>query len=236
MDDIFAKEESIVKNSEQLLVSKVFSSPEDEENYEKLLDEYRKMLKQVRSLVKMADMMQWKLNSMSSQLERLSNIDELTGLFNRRFFNETYEKEWRNATRLQSPLGILMADIDFFKSYNDTFGHLQGDWCLKKIAQTIKESVKRPRDFVSRFGGEEFIVLLPDTDLEGCAVAAERILGNIASLDISRSLDDSEGKVSISIGISAMIPNGTMGVSTLLHQVDEALYRAKRAGRNCYKV
>ena len=233
MDDIFAKEEKIIIEAEKLMESKSFTSVTDEALYGNLLDEYRKMLKQVRSLIKLGDMMQGQLNALTSKLDELSKIDELTGLSNRRSLNETYQKEWLSAVRSQTSLGILMIDIDYFKTYNDTFGHLQGDWCLQKIAHTIQESIKRPRDFVARFGGEEFIVLLPNTSLDGCSFAAERILSNIESLNIPNSFGDSPEKVSVSIGIGAMMPTKDMEPEILLHVVDEALYRAKNDGRNC---
>jgi len=233
LEDIFAKEEKIIIQAEKLMESKAFTTAADEALYGRLLDEYRKMLKQVRSLVKMADMMQGQLSALSSKLEGLSNIDELTGLSNRRFLNETYQKEWCSAVRSQTTLGFLMIDIDYFKMYNDTFGHIQGDWCLQEIAHTIKQSVKRPRDFVARFGGEEFVVLLPDTALSGCSCAAERILSDVRSLSIPASLVNSNGKVTVSIGMGALIPNKNMESDILLHMADQALYRAKNDGRNC---
>ena len=234
MDDIFEKEERIITEAEKVLVSKGFTST-TEELYRKLLDEYKKLLKQVRSVVKMSDMMQGKLNSMASELEKLSNIDELTNLYNRRFFNDEYQKEWNNALRSQSSLGMLIIDIDYFKKYNDTYGHLQGDRCLQEIANTIKRVVKRPRDFVARFGGEEFVVLLPDTDSNGCVWIAEKVLASIRALNISNSLEISSDKVSVSIGLGVVIPNVDMELETLLQIADKALYCAKKDGRDCFR-
>jgi diguanylate cyclase (GGDEF)-like protein len=236
MDDIFSKEEKIITVAEELLASNAIVSETDAELYGKLLDEYRKLLKQMRSMVKLSDIMQRKLNSMTGELEKLSNIDELTGLYNRRFFNDTYQKEWNNAVRMQSPVGILMADIDYFKKYNDKYGHLQGDKCLQRIASSIKEAVKRPRDLVARFGGEEFIVLLPDTDLRGCVFVAGRILTIVEALDFPGAPEASGAKVSVSVGIASAVPENEMKLEALVLAADKALYRAKEDGRNCFRA
>ncbi|MEL7657817.1 MAG: GGDEF domain-containing protein, partial [Bacillota bacterium] len=124
--------------------------------------------------------MQSKLNSMSGELEKLSQIDGLTGLYNRRYFNEIYQKEWQNAIAAGTALGAMMIDIDYFKVYNDTFGHLAGDVCLQKIAASIETAVKEFNAYVGRFGGEEFIVLLPDSDIEKCTGIAEKIMYHIS--------------------------------------------------------
>lgn len=232
MEDLFAHEEEVIKEAKRVLAAAEFDSPADAARYERLLDEYRKLLKQIRTMVKMSDKVQWKLSSLSNDLEVLSNADELTGLYNRRFFNEVYQKEWDNALGLQIPLGMLMIDIDYFKKYNDTYGHLQGDLCLKEIAAAIRKAAKRSHDFVARFGGEEFVVLLPETTSGGCVSVAGEILANVASLN-APSDGRLSGKCSVSIGVSSLIPNKAVEPEALLKAADEALYRAKDSGRNC---
>lgn len=231
-NDIFAKEERIITDAEKKLASEQFSTAADAGEYKELLEEYRRLLKQMRSVVKMSDITQGKLNTMSMELERLSNMDELTDLNNRRCFNERFAKEWFFGCITESPLGILMIDIDYFKQYNDTYGHLQGDKCLRKIAEIIKNTVNRPGDFTARFGGEEFIVLLPNTDLSGCAYISEKILHNIEAYN----QDDSEellGTVTVSIGTNSMVPDERINMEALIRGADSALYRAKEDGRNC---
>lgn len=225
MDDIFEKEGEVIIEAEKLLQSNVFSSISDGDQYGKLLDEYKKLLKQMRRMVKMSDMMQSKLTSLTSELEKLSKIDDLTNLYNRRFFNEIYEKEWYKAVNNQSPLGMLMIDIDYFKKYNDTFGHLKGDKCLQKIASTIEKTVKDPHNFIARFGGEEFVVLMLESTFNHCTEIAQKILENISSGSI----------VTVSIGIGYMTPKKDMEWETLLNEADQALYRAKKDGRSCYR-
>lgn len=167
--------------------------------------------------------------SHSALLEK-ANKDGLTGIYNRGYFDEMAEIEWRRAQRIHSSISILMLDIDHFKEYNDQHGHLKGDKCLKKIAQAIQAEMQRPGDFVARFGGEEFVVLLPYTATEGCHAMARKLHLAIQKLKIP-SLD--HGKVSVSIGHATWeTPGENHSVSELLSQADLALYTAKRLGRN----
>ncbi len=236
MEDIFEKEKEVVNAADHLLQTKEFASDTDKERYKKLLDAYKRLLKQMRTMVKMSDIMQSKLNCMSSELEKLSQVDGLTGLYNRRYFNEVYQREWQNAVKTQTVLGTLMIDIDHFKMYNDTFGHLAGDVCLQKTANTLEQTVKDMNAFVGRFGGEEFIVLLPDSNLERCSEVAQQIINNIALLNMANAPESCGDKVSVSIGIGSMIPRKNDKLETLIHVADQALYRAKENGRNCFKT
>jgi len=129
MDNIFSREEQIISRAEALLGANSFQSAKDASNYRVLLDEYKILLRQMMKIVKMADKTQLDLKIVSEKLDRLSHIDVLTGLYNRRYFNEPYVKEWNSAVRSQKELAIIMIDIDYFKKYNDTYGHLQGDEC-----------------------------------------------------------------------------------------------------------
>ena len=235
MEDIFEKEKSVILESESILQAELFDSAGDEARYKKLLDEYKKLLKQMRTMVKMSDIMQSKLNIMSGELEKLSQIDGLTGLFNRRYFNEIYQNKWQDAVAEGAVLGVMMIDIDYFKVYNDTFGHLAGDVCLQKIASSIEAALKDSNAFVGRFGGEEFIILLPGAGQEECDMAARKIMDQVAQLGIPGAVKTTDGYVTVSIGIGVAYPSEGMKLESLVNAADQALYRAKKEGRNCWR-
>lgn len=203
---------------------------------ERELSEYKKLLKQMRTMVKMSDIMQSKLNTMSTEMEKLSQIDALTGLYNRRFFNQIYQKEWGNAAAEGTALAVMMIDIDYFKIYNDTFGDLAGDICLQKIASSIEATVKNFNVFIGRFGGEEFIVLLPHADLEKCGELAQKIQENVALMSIPGAVKTTDGNVIVSIGVEIMIPAEDARLDSLINVADQALYRAKKGARNCWRI
>ncbi|MDD3168768.1 MAG: GGDEF domain-containing protein [Eubacteriales bacterium] len=236
MEDIFESEYKVVLEAENLIQAKVFASAKDEDHYKNLLHSYKRLLRQMRTMVRMSDIMQSKLNTMSGELEKLSQTDALTGLYNRRFFNEIYQKEWQSATDRGTALGTMMIDIDYFKIYNDTFGHLAGDVCLQKIADSIAGTVKDNDAFVARFGGEEFILLMPDADLEKCTGIAQRIMDDLAALNIPGAIKTPDGKITVSIGIGMMSPTMDSKLETLVNMADQALYRAKKDGRNCWRI
>jgi diguanylate cyclase (GGDEF)-like protein len=164
-------------------------------------------------------------------LSELAATDGLTGLANRRHFDETLDLEWRRATRDQKPLALLMVDGDYFKKFNDTYGHLQGDQALRAIAGALRDSVKRPADLVARFGGEEFAVLLPNTDIDGAARIGELARGAVARLDCQH-LGSPLGRLTISIGAASCLPRESSDPLSLLQAADFALYEAKAAGRD----
>ena len=235
MDNIFNNEEKVVQEAEELLNNNVFTSTSDSDIYKNLLEEYKKLLKQIMRMVKMSDLMHLELKGLSYNLERMSNIDVLTDLYNRRFFNEMYQREWYSALRSKVSLAIIMIDVDYFKKYNDTYGHIQGDKCLKAVAEAIQKSVKRPRDIVVRYGGEEFVILLPESDKDGAAHIASTVLSSVDELDLLHLASPVYRKVSVSIGIAAVIPTYNDVPDLLLHMMDDALYRAKKDGRNCFR-
>ncbi|WP_432471375.1 diguanylate cyclase domain-containing protein [Amphritea sp. HPY] len=166
-------------------------------------------------------------------LARAASIDNLTQVFNRREFERTLEIEWRRGQRSKQPLSLILLDIDHFKAFNDYLGHLNGDNCLRQVALAIKESARRAQDIVSRYGGEEFCILLPDTDQSGAQVLANNICNKISQLDIRHSPEFRDQPVTASLGITTMTPNNK-GVSPhkLIEQADKALYQAKEQGRN----
>lgn len=170
------------------------------------------------------------LSHANEKLKDLSHIDGLTAINNRAYFNEQFEFEWQRAMRIRSPVGLLMIDVDHFKNFNDTYGHLGGDACLKVVAQTIQQAIKRPADRCYRYGGEEFSALLPHTDLEGSIYIAETICKAVEALDFR--IDGNRVPVTISVGVSSVIPERDITCESLIAYADQALYQAKRNGRN----
>lgn len=165
-------------------------------------------------------------------LEDLSSLDGLTGIPNRRRFDEIFGLEWRNAIREARFLSLVMADIDYFGAYNNNYGHLAGDDCLRKVAKTLAESVKRPKDFVGRYGGEEFCAILPGTDKEGAAFVAEMMRERIESLKIPHARSHVKNYITVSLGTATIVPSGNVSPLDLIEGCDDALYQAKKGGRN----
>lgn len=170
------------------------------------------------------------LEKANVKLKELSITDGLTGLNNRRHFNEIYYSEFARAIRSRSPLSFLIIDVDHFKQFNDSYGHLQGDTCLRTIAAGIESMLLRENDFAARYGGEEFCVLLPDTDAAGAMVVAENIRNHIASIQID--VDGQPVSVTVSIGVACDIPKEKKNTDLLLSRADKALYHSKESGRN----
>jgi len=165
-------------------------------------------------------------------LENLSTRDGLTGVPNRRTFDKRLQMEWRRSIRESTPLALLMVDIDHFKAFNDNYGHLAGDDCLKLVAKSLAASLKRPGDFFARYGGEEFACVLPQTDLEGAAYLAEKMLAQIESLGIPHNFSSVTRHVTISIGSACIYPTNPRSADILIDAADKCLYEAKKDGRN----
>lgn len=184
------------------------------------------------------------LNSSNLQLQRLAAMDGLTQVPNRRSFDEYLEGQWQHLKQIQQPLALIMLDVDYFKDYNDHYGHRAGDECLQQLAQSIAESIRRPQDLVARYGGEEFAILLPNTPAAGATRVAKAVLKAIAALNISHETSEVVDlaqqslckRVTFSAGISWMIPQIDIPSSVLVEAADRALYRAKQQGRNCIQV
>jgi diguanylate cyclase (GGDEF)-like protein/PAS domain S-box-containing protein len=160
--------------------------------------------------------------------------DALTGIYNRRFFDENLERYIKSISRSGSTLSLLMIDIDFFKKYNDTYGHSEGDNCLKIIAETLFKSITRTDDFVTRYGGEEFAVILPNTDENGARLIAEKLLQNVQYCNIPHEKSDVANCVTISIGVTSGKPKHTQNAKDYIKRADEMLYISKQEGRNRY--
>lgn len=184
-----------------------------------------------RRLLELEELQQ-QLEETNEQLRQLSVIDGLTGLLNRRRFDEILAEEWLRASREKKPLSLLMIDIDHFKEYNDTYGHLMGDSALRKVAKSLAESTQRHIDRLARYGGEEFVAILPDTDLDGALKVAEKMRQTISRLKTEHLGSSTSSTLSVSIGVSSVVPSGNHSQLTLIQQADSALYEAKESGRN----
>ncbi len=180
--------------------------------------------------------MNQQLQQANHKLERISWEDGLTNLSNRRYFDETLQKEMKLMHRRAEPICLIMLDVDHFKLYNDSYGHQAGDHCLKQVAAAIASLVRRPADFVARYGGEEFAMVLPSTNEEGGKIVGEKLLQKIASLKIEHNASESNRYVTVSAGLSCLVPGSGTTVSKLVSLADNALYEAKHSGRNCLKI
>lgn len=172
------------------------------------------------------------LEKANQQLHRLARLDGLTQIANRRSFDEYLQNQWSQLERLGQPLSLMMVDVDFFKLYNDSYGHLGGDQCLYTIAQMMTQVLSRPMDLVARYGGEEFAIALPLTNLKGAKEAARRVISTMQCLQLPHVSSPICDWVTLSIGISSMVPLPEKSFNTLIESADQALYEAKRAGRN----
>lgn len=172
------------------------------------------------------------LKSQRDYLHRLSTLDGLTGIPNRRRFDEILEREWLRAKRDHRPLSLFLMDIDYFKKYNDHYGHMGGDDCLKRIATAIAGTMQRPLDLAARYGGEEFVCVLPELAADGAQTLATRLLDNIRGLQLPHAGSEVAPMVTISLGAVTLIPHGDLTAQGVIEKADEMLYQAKREGRN----
>ncbi len=173
-----------------------------------------------------------RLAEMNRELERLSTTDSLTGLANRRSFNEFLSREWLREQREQQAFSVIMIDIDHFKKYNDCYGHLEGDICLQKVAWALQGALCRPGDLLARYGGEEFVAILPHTELKGAVDLAETFHKRVRELGLKHEDSPVSAHVTISVGIASVIPNQSLSPSQVVAMADKALYEAKQTGRN----
>jgi diguanylate cyclase (GGDEF)-like protein len=176
------------------------------------------------------------LEEANQELKRLSFLDGLTGIANRRHFDHILDIEWRRAVRSQTPISVILIDVDFFKLYNDTYGHQKGDRCLKQVAQILSKTSNRAGDLVARYGGEEFAAILPGASAKDAAVWAEIVRQGVEQAKIPHESSKASAYVTISIGIAGMIPEKDVLPDVLLATADQALYQAKGGGRNQIKI
>jgi diguanylate cyclase (GGDEF)-like protein len=186
----------------------------------------------LRAMARIANMRK-ELEDASAHLKRLSLVDGLTQLYNRRHFDEALELEWSRSNRSQAPLSLIICDIDHFKAFNDNYGHVAGDDALVKASKTIIETLKRPSDMPARYGGEEFVVILPDTPTVGAMIVAEQLRTAMNTLNIPHAFSNAANIVTMSIGVSTYYPHQTKASYVeLVESADRGLYRAKKNGRN----
>lgn len=176
------------------------------------------------------------LKAANTELKHLATLDGLTHIANRRQFDHYLKQAWQSSSRSQQPLSLIMLDIDYFKRYNDYYGHQLGDECLIKIAQTVAATIHRETDLVARYGGEEFAIILPNTNLSGAIVVAEQVQGAVRSLDISHAYSDVSDIISISLGISCLVATRDRLPKHIIASADRALYAAKQQGRDRYAI
>jgi diguanylate cyclase (GGDEF)-like protein/PAS domain S-box-containing protein len=173
-----------------------------------------------------------KLEELNQTLTKMARIDGLTQIANRRHFDETIAQEWARLRRAGNSLALVLADIDYFKKYNDHYGHQAGDDCLSAVARGLEQAVKRPADLVARYGGEEFVILLPDSDIAGGCHVAQLAIEAVAELNIEHQQSEILPRVSLSMGVASLIPSAEQTPAGLIALADEALYQAKEQGRN----
>jgi diguanylate cyclase (GGDEF)-like protein/PAS domain S-box-containing protein len=176
-----------------------------------------------------------RLHAARRALEALASVDGLTGVANRRRFDEVLDQEWRRAVRSGDPLSLIIMDVDFFKAYNDLYGHVRGDHCLRQIVQATLDVIHRPADLVARYGGEEFALILPETAEQGAIDVAEKLRNSVYNRRIVHPASDS-GTVTVSVGVATFFPEHGTSPVPLLEAADTALYRAKYHGRNRVEI
>lgn len=189
-----------------------------------------------KAIVKLRLRNHLELKLKTDMLEQLSMYDGLTNIRNRRFFDEAFEKTFLEVKREKISLAVLMIDIDFFKPYNDNYGHGKGDEALKKVANALQSTIKRPSDLVARYGGEEFIILLKDIDKAGLQTVANNLLEDVRDLKIPHEFSKVEKFITVSIGVSYYTPNSDITKLELLIKADETLYKVKNSGRNNFSI
>jgi diguanylate cyclase (GGDEF)-like protein len=168
-------------------------------------------------------------------IELIGLIDPLTKIPNRRGFENRLNAEWGRAVREKTPISILVMDVDKFKDYNDTYGHQQGDTALKEVSKIAAQALNRSVDFAARWGGEEFMILLPGTAIDGAVKVAERVRKN-ASASVIATDNEVETKISVSIGVHSIVPDTDSSIDHFIKKADEALYKAKELGRNRFVI
>jgi diguanylate cyclase (GGDEF)-like protein len=172
------------------------------------------------------------LNEANRRLEKMARVDGLLDIANRRHFEERLAEEWRRGARERKPLAVLMIDVDHFKPYNDKYGHQAGDSCLKAVARAAEAALRRPGDLLARYGGEELVMLLPNTERDGAHAIALTVCANLAALNLPHAASPDAAHVTVSVGIASMVPGRGADADKMIAAADHALYLAKQQGRN----
>lgn len=189
----------------------------------------RKKLKETTNELKRLNK---ELEEANHKLEILSQTDGLTGIYNRSMFDKILKKEWKRCKKHQKPIALIMIDIDFFKSFNDNYGHQAGDICLKQVAEVLSECTERMNDFVVRYGGEEFAIILLDMDKESALELAHKMRNSVENMNIQHDYSSVSDYVTISLGVYAVVPDEKLTIEEFIRNADMALYKAKNTNRN----
>ena len=233
------KQQELLKNSVEALNQYTNDSDSLWTSLSALIQGHRELLKEVDRLAGLTDTQRLELKDLTEQkiqlaeeIEFLQNTDGLTGVSNYRRFREVLDQEWQRAMRSQSPLSLIMIDIDFFRNYNDSYGHVAGDLCLKRVSALLAEVFKRPSDLVAHYGGAELVCVAPDTDHEGALAVADRVLTGVQDLDIPHASSRVSEVVTISLGAATTIPTKAVKPFELAAAAEALVQSAKDAGRN----
>ena len=232
--DLFEAEQQIYQDALKHVNDVSQGLPFDFDEFAALTKEYGVLLKQLRRVTRFADRTTVDLFENNLDLTGKVHYDALTGIYNRRFMEENLKRTIKSLSRFNSVLTVMILDVDFFKKYNDTYGHDAGDICLKTIAETLSWCIRREDDFVARYGGEEFVIVLPHTDEYGAHLTASNILESIIKRRIPHEKSEAANCVTISIGVTAAQVEYTHKASDYIKRADEALYMSKQNGRNRY--
>lgn len=229
----FQLEEVLMRIENQLTLQRLQKKLKDQnKRLRKSEAEAWEKSQQLEQALKELQKTQVELAKANEELRRLATLDGLTGLANRRCFDEYLSSEWKRLAREQKPLSLILCDVDYFKYYNDCYGHQGGDDCLRQVAQVINRAVKRPADLVARYGGEEFAVILPNTSAEGAVNVAQFIQEEIHRLELPHAQSEVSQYITLSLGVCSTIPSVNSSPEALVSRTDEALYTAKRQGRD----
>jgi diguanylate cyclase (GGDEF)-like protein len=232
--DLFENEQMILDIATRRIEEVQNGAAFDFNEYVALVNEYNRLLKQQRRSTRLSDRTTGELLEQNQDLQEMTLLDPLTGLYNRRYLDETLTRNIKSLSRSGDCLSVLMVDVDFFKPYNDTYGHAAGDNCLKEVARGLMQCVTRGGDYVVRYGGEEFAIILPHTDSNGACKIARQLLVFIRELCIPHKKNEPIGYVTISIGLTTVSPEHTHKGRDYIKRADEALYLSKQNGRNRY--
>ena len=236
--DLFTREQQVYDAAVAILLGAEEGSTLDVYFYGKLVEEYGKLLKQFRQYRHMTGISERSANFLDTEKHEIlskAHFDVLTGIFNKRYLNENLDRTLATMGRVGDVLSVLLVDIDYFKQYNDLYGHNAGDDCLRSVAETLKSCLFRGQDFVARYGGEEFMAILPHTPEQGARLVADRMLEEVRRLQIPHGGSVAADHVTVSVGLVTGSKNASGWVpSDFFKRVDEALFQAKNHGRNQY--
>lgn len=234
MKDLFEKEEQVLKRSKQFMMSLGDEVPSQiKKEFAYLSEEYAQLVRQLRWVTRISDLTATGLNSDKAMLLNKVNVDALTEIYNRRYLTTNFVHYLEVLEISGEWITVLMLDVDYFKYFNDTYGHPVGDVCLRKVAHALHISLSGADDFVVRYGGEEFIAVLPGADKKVGMYVAQKIQENIRELNIPHEKSDVSDRITLSIGLVSAVPQAQTKMQQYIDRADAALYLSKKNGRNC---